>query len=366
MADAVKKRNGEIDFFKFVASIYVVLFHSRAFYNPDLFKGAMALAVEFFFVVSGYFFARSVYGDKRKFRGSSIGTETLGFMRHKIGGFIYYFLLGFACSFAAGFYRKGFELFSLVNVKDFIYEFFLLTLLTGTSSKIVPADWYLSAMLVAMFVLYPLFRYKKDLFSGVIAPIVGIGGLGYLMNKYGILAAGGDGDFPSKGLIRAFVGICVGVFAYRISEMLKAKEFGKVGKTILSLVSCVCVISTFVLFINMPAEVQSLPVFLSMIFVAISTSGKSYFSRLFPVRICQKLGEFSLAIYLAHSAVRSFLLGLRSDYPVLKLFFSNGNRQWVGVLIYVICSAILAIVFMALTSLIKKARQKKAAATAAV
>ena len=197
MAKTLSKRNGEIDFWKFIASIYVVLYHSRAFYNPDLFHGSMALAVEFFFVVSGYFFASSVYRDKRDFSSRTIGSETVQFIWHKVNGFLYYFLFGFACSFLAGLYMTGFsKMITLERIKNYFFEFFLLTHLTSTPSSVIPADWYLSAMLVAMFFLYPFFRYKKDVFSAYIAPLVGFGGLGYLMNKYGVLAAGGE---PFRG-----------------------------------------------------------------------------------------------------------------------------------------------------------------------
>ncbi len=168
MTKTVPKRNGEIDFWKFVASIYVVLYHSRAFYNPDLFRGSMALAVEFFFVVSGFFFASSVYRDKREFSSRTIGGETVGFIRHKVNGFLYYYLFGFAFSLLATIRMSGLSsFFSIEKIKNTLFEFFLLQNIMSTPSSIIPADWYLSAMLTAMFLLYPLFDIRKTCFPPI-------------------------------------------------------------------------------------------------------------------------------------------------------------------------------------------------------
>ncbi|MBQ6164161.1 MAG: acyltransferase family protein [Clostridia bacterium] len=352
---ALPKRNGEIDFWKFVASIYIVLFHSRAFYNPDLFRGAMALPVEFFFVVSGFFFASSVYRDQREFNSRTIGQETVGFIWHKIKGFLYYFLFGFGFSLIAVVYRYGpAYLFTLERIKNIVFEFFLINTLTSTSSSIIPADWYLSTMLTAMFFLYPLFRCKKDIFSAYIAPLVGIGGLGYLMFKYGVIAAGADGVFPSKGLIRAIVSICLGVAAYRVSEELKKKEFGRFGIAVCSGIGAVSVLGAFILFIKMPKEIQAFAVMLCAVFVAVSASGKSVFSKMFPAALCQKLGEFSLSLYLGHSAVRTAIQGFNKHHTILKPYFKNGDKQWIGVLIYLAGSCILAVVMIYMNKLLKK------------
>ncbi|MBQ6020252.1 MAG: acyltransferase family protein [Clostridia bacterium] len=348
MADAAPKRNGEIDFWKFVASIYIVLFHSRAFYDPDLFRGSMALAVEFFFVVSGFFFALSVYRDNREFRLRTIGRETADFLRHRVGGFLYYYLFGFGVSFLLAILQYRSALLSFKTIRDVVLEFFLLSSLTSTTCRIIPADWYLSAMLIAMLLLYPFFRYKKGIFSAIVAPILGVGGLVYIMIRFGVIASSGNGAFPPKGLTRAVTSICLGVAAYRISELLKKKSFDKFGAALCSGICAISILVTFALFWRMPKTVQPVAVVLSAVFVAISASEKSVFSRMFPVKICRKLGEFSLAIYLGHSAVRTVLLALANRITFLQPLFANGDKQWYGVLIYLVCSAALAVIMMLL------------------
>ena len=157
------KRNGEIDFWKFIASFFIVLFHTRTFYEPDLFPTGFAMAVEFFFVASGYFLAASVYRDRRPFCGQTIGSETVGFLRHKLDGFIYYFAFGFLFSAAAFVYQFGLRsCLTAENLMNYLLEATLLSNVTVTPSPILPADWYLSSMLAAIFPIYPLFRRNKD------------------------------------------------------------------------------------------------------------------------------------------------------------------------------------------------------------
>ena len=65
MGQKIKKvRNGQLDFFKFVFAIVILLFHGRilgdaASVDKLLFENG-AIAVEFFFIVSGFFFVPSV------------------------------------------------------------------------------------------------------------------------------------------------------------------------------------------------------------------------------------------------------------------------------------------------------------------
>ena len=67
------KKNGAIDFWKFAFSIMIVLFHSYYFANNE--DGAIfregRIAVEFFFIVSGFFMAKSAV-SKPKLQSNSL------------------------------------------------------------------------------------------------------------------------------------------------------------------------------------------------------------------------------------------------------------------------------------------------------
>ena len=82
---AKSNRNGKIEFLRFLFSVIIVIHHSRYILGDDqcLFLGG-SLAVEFFFLVSGYLMMASIDRiSARKAPGQDLGRETLGFLWRK-------------------------------------------------------------------------------------------------------------------------------------------------------------------------------------------------------------------------------------------------------------------------------------------
>ena len=96
MAKQLKpSRNGSIDLMKFVFTLVIMLFHTN-----KLFGGGY-IAVDFFFVVSGYLMAVSM--EKRMTRQSQkpvpLGQDTVSFLLHKAGGIFPYYVVVFVLTF---------------------------------------------------------------------------------------------------------------------------------------------------------------------------------------------------------------------------------------------------------------------------
>ena len=86
------KRNGKVDFLRFVFSIVVMLFHIRGKYHIKiLYDGFITLTffnrgnlgVEFFFVLSGFLMARSVFHANQQNRELSVARSTTQFIKRK-------------------------------------------------------------------------------------------------------------------------------------------------------------------------------------------------------------------------------------------------------------------------------------------
>ena len=77
-----KVRNGKIDFMKFLFAFIIVIHHSRNLVGDDVspFFGG-SFAVEFFFIVSGYLFLRTIL--KAPDNTSEIGKETKNLIEQK-------------------------------------------------------------------------------------------------------------------------------------------------------------------------------------------------------------------------------------------------------------------------------------------
>lgn len=97
--DAVngKARNYELDFWKFIAAIFVVLVHSYSLFDGEFLVASQGrLAVEFFFLVTGFLFAHSIIRDERSFSFETIGSETWHFLWRKTRSFLPFYVIGFA------------------------------------------------------------------------------------------------------------------------------------------------------------------------------------------------------------------------------------------------------------------------------
>lgn len=158
------KRNSELDFWKFIAAMTIVCFHSKWLFGRFLVVPSGYLAVEFFFYVSGSFFAQSIFKDTRPFSVRRIFREDLSFIGRKIRVFLKCYVLGFFLSlFFQTLYQHGIP-FRGKNILGVLFDFCGFRSLGLPFYDVFPVGWYLSSMLIALFLLYPVFRWRRQLF----------------------------------------------------------------------------------------------------------------------------------------------------------------------------------------------------------
>ena len=98
------RRNGRIDFLRCLFAVIIMLHHSRYVlgYDNSIFIGG-SMAVEFFFMVSGYLMMNTVpkrcAADRKNGTKPEIGSETWQFLRHKIRAFLPEFLIAWCIGF---------------------------------------------------------------------------------------------------------------------------------------------------------------------------------------------------------------------------------------------------------------------------
>lgn len=292
------QRNGAIDFWKFTFSILIVIRHlelmpSFAHGNIIWFKSA-SIGVEFFFITSGFLMAKHTCAE-----GESTGKATWKFIKSKYLGifpmYLFAYIVSLTVKAALGdnllnlFGGSVFELLFLYNAG--------LSQLFGARFFVVQATWYISAMLLSMFILFPILHSRRDLFLNVIAPLLCIFIMGYFA-KHGKMLKFTDGIFS---LMRATAEICLGCVAYQVCEVLKKRPFAKAVSIVLTIIEFLCYISIFVTAFFMERGMYD---FIAVIILAagivISFSGKSYSGIIFHGALCRFLGKLSLAIYLNH------------------------------------------------------------------
>ena len=329
------KRNGTIEFFRFVFSILILMLH----YSKDSvwnharlnFRGG-AIGVEFFFLVSGWLFAKSL--DRIK-ETDQVGGETLRFMRRKIGGLYPEFIFAWIHSFVIiHILKHSFDVSTMVReVLECSGELLLIrTVGLGTNSY-VRGSWYLSAMFLAMLILFPIAIRNKDRFFYVICPLTSIFLFGILFTQFGKIRSF-QGMFLgvfNSGLMRGIAEISLGCICYKLSMKLASLKLGTRLRTLLGIVEISCYLFAVLFGAYLVGHMESrgseldFPVLMMLaIAVAISFSGQPIWSGLFNNPVSYFLGKLSFPLYLGHGIIVKILNLLLTDLEGmarLSMFF---------------------------------------------
>ena len=217
----MRTRESGIDVIKFFLSIVILLYHW------GLGFGGGYLAVEGFFMISGFLMLRSLC--KRQAQDGPDGTAR--FLLRKYGAL--FLPLLFSALLGFWIYESLIEQRTLLemakNLPLLLYEIFPMQVAGLPAMHTTGVSWYVSAMLLAMAILHPLAKRDPRRFSFTVAPLIALLG-------YGLIAVGcGQLDAPntrllsglvSSGLVRALAGISAGglLFALCPTEQQGARS----------------------------------------------------------------------------------------------------------------------------------------------
>ena len=300
------RRNGKVELLRFLFCLIIVVMHSKTF-APDqgnLYFYRGALGVEFFFFLSGYLMMNSISRMKKPAAEGSLGGETRDFIFHKIGAlmpnYVVAWLIGFLVYFTA---RDHLSITAgAKRLADTLWEVNFLQMAGFGESRINGIDWYISAMLLAMFMLYPLARKYSDMFMNVIAPLTGIFILGYMYWKTGTpTGVRTDMGIAYKGMFRALADVSLGAAAFPLVKKIKETSFTLAGRTVLSFTELAVYIAVFAFMMFADSgKYDFVCVFLIWSGLALSMGHQGLVADIFDNSFSMWLGRFSLSLYLSH------------------------------------------------------------------
>ena len=297
-----------VEFARFLFSLLVVGYHVQMTWAGDklsIFEGG-ALAVEFFFLISGYFLARSIEKIGTKDHFNFLG-ETGKFMWGKIKGIlpvhivaiigIVIVILCTRLNVAGDMVVKGLPSVFLVHMAVVWDSSFNLAL-------IVP-EWYLSAMLVTMLFMFPIGILLRKKIKGVFVTLVLIGILIACMLICGFCT---NWAMPQNFIydLRAWGEMCVGMFAYYLSTLIAKKETKDSSKKALPILEVVLYAIPIVFgIVPFPADYSYVTMIVTVIciFGALSITFSNKGLQIQNQKLNSAfgfLGAISLAIYLFH------------------------------------------------------------------
>lgn len=333
-AVAGKVRNGKIDLLKFLFSLVVAMYHfsNAVKYENERFRYGY-FSVEFFFIVSGFLFAKSL----SKYDGKEVTNlfgESLSFMKRKYLSFMPYHI-GICLMYIGVWFIADKQ--TVVDVaKNLILgipDLLLIQILTDTPVNLFGHEWYLSAMLAVMFVLTPiLIKFRKQ-YSMYFAPIISLVIMGCMFNIYenmdlAILLNGAENKSMvtmiagviNPGVFRAFADISIGCICYAVYESGAAE---KINRILLLAAEILIYITVFVFMDNHTDAAAAYGVVYLLAFgVIISFSDKASLNFL-NNKFVYFLGRLSLPIYMCHLLVRKFIapMNIESGYGAHLILF---------------------------------------------
>lgn len=333
-ANEKNERNHMVDFLRFLFCIGIVCHHSYMLMNPPVipcyFQGAWILT-DFFFFLSGIFMVGSAERISADSRGH-VWRETGRFILHKFRRIYPYFLTAFFLHFGIVRYFESKGLMEcLSDLADSVWTLLMVYMLGFDDCGTLGVSWYLSAMLIAMMVLFPLLLANDELFLHTFTPIIVVTAYVLLDMHSGGQGLGGGNPreyigFVMTGTVRAFGGLCTGVLLWSSAKFMekfrKSNVYVRTFYTMLELCGYGYVVC------RSAKEIVGKDSYVCLLILAASltltVSGVTYSSRFLPDVICRYLGRLSLSVYLCQQAAIAlvFWLPVKTDwipldYPVM-------------------------------------------------
>ena len=347
------KRNNAVDFVRIYAACVLLFMHLMEFFGnakesmPDF----IAIYVELFFILTGFFAMKHV-------TGAHSGSEsTVSFLLAKAKTFYLPLCLANVVQLVINCCMN--HVSTLGGVLERLWHFkweFLLLQCAGfiqnpqfNNDYLIGPAWFLSAMLLALAVIYPLTKYFRRIYVSIIAPVSILFIYTGFTQAYGTLNVGNGSLFVIMDApLRAFAGISVGMLVYEAFCMLqtrtRADGFKLKGVYVLIDTCCWAMLPISIAIGVMGNDHSGLfmvPVFAEI--VISSMLGITPVPRLLnkiPSSISGFMGKMSLFIYLAQwSAIVVVMQWLPLLEPGMKMAAAAVITVIYGFVLYIVDAA---------------------------
>lgn len=343
MQKPAPSRVGEIDLFRFIFSVIIVLRHAQGLTGENLLFPGGAFAVEFFFLVSGYLMMASI--EKRGETGN-LAMETTDFLKRKVIAIypevILAYAIGFCvqCVFRSLPWEKVGQLFMKSSFEALLLQ------RTGLGDNAVNSPiWYVQSMLLCMVILYPMIRKYPEMMRRIVMPLTALLLLGYLLRNYGSLRNPSKWiGFTYKGNLRAMAELCLGAECYFVAQYLRRFSLTPLARSLITMVKWFCWLLMIGYMLNSEAKWDSFMLAVFCIPVVLAFSGQGLDVHLYQNKLVAFLGRFSLPLFLSHMPYANHLSAIMPE----------GIRYRYVLLCYILCAFATASLVMVLGGVVRR------------
>ena len=335
------------EFWRFMFTVLVTLYHLEIFYQRKLMPSGTT-AVEFFFIMAGFTIAmsaaRRVDSDgKRELSPREAHSLALSYLKKKLK--LIYPLLAvtlvvaivviplatpatmFSATANTGFWaRLGERLGVLINSE---WEWLIMVgtpagfnNVTAAAAPIVPL-WFLTQLIVVGYLYTFLINRKYDLMMFAAPLIAVLGFTFFVLNSENIL------DFYIKmglfnaGTVRAIAEMAMGITIYQVYVFMKGRKWTLIGKILLQLLELFAIYRFCALTFFAPVSIDNfrrIPYVL--LIILLSFVNVTFLSKLLNRKFMEKLGKISLPMYLIHFPIATIYWSLMFSIKRSRLVWS--------------------------------------------
>lgn len=299
----MKTQNLDIQFFKFIYSCIIVIYHLSS--NTAISVKGGYCSVEYFLLVAGLFlFLSFEKGEKTGKQRTPVQYAAKRFAR-----FFPWSITAFLAAVVAERIIVS-PVKSLASWMDYfagdIWEILMIKWngMNNNAHLLNSPAWTLSAMLIVGFFIWTMMYYYKKPFLNLIMPLTLVIGFGYWTHLPSANTELWIG-FTTFGTFRAYLIMCVSFYCLCLTRKLEDITLNKLGKGLLTAVELLIhIFAVLVMMVRAERYYQWLLTLLFMVSISIAISGHSYLAQLLgKAKYVNFLGDLSMSIYLMHVPV---------------------------------------------------------------
>ena len=326
-----------IYYYRIIFTYMIVIFHFDNGYRifncvNERMTFAGYLAVEFFFITSGFLLYRAV--KKKKY--SSAIDYTIGRYKKLYSKY----LLAFIAVFIAVCYHKKNLLEPLPLLWDSKWEILLLQSLDFHRgwNMINPTLWYISVLIIVGCFLYFAIDKMEKFFFSVLGPVIIIGFTLFFWFNLGKLDA--VIDYP---LFRGLLEMTIGIYGAKLNEFIQEKKTG-LGKWNID-IPAFCAVICFILFKGY-GKTDFIVLLLMFVMIVFGFLPKE--NREDKHIFIKKCSQLTIDVYLIHELFRSHVISYIC--PVTE----DLREKFIALLIYLFMVTLGALILEMTDQLLKK------------
>ena len=323
MPKASKPRNNLVELGRFVYSLLVLGYHVQFSYSDeevDFFENG-ALAVEFYFLLSGYFLARSL--EKLiKDEKTTFFKKVYNFMKNKVTALLNVHFLSIIVMIIIiiCFDSSSFWDIFLSGIPSIFFLQMAIVWSGDFNKALIVPEWYLSAMLFCMLFMVMIFLLLGQKFKGIYSTIILVAILIIITITVGLITSWKFNENIVYD-IRAWGEMSIGMFSYYFSIYIKNKTFGNNFNLFIKIVELIgysipVVFGIIPISANYQAYLMIVTVILEFLAVTITFSEKGNIIKDQKInKAFGYLGAISLPIYLFHPVIIKLIDYINKSTP---------------------------------------------------